>query len=168
MIETRKSFCRFCHAYCGVEADVDIEKNRIIALRSDKEHAMSQGYMCMKGRAELERIYHPERLLSSKKRTDGHLTDIPAQQALDEIAQKVQAIIQEYGPQAIAVYAGLASIVLSSSGPWLLRKWMDAIGSRSYYTSYTIDCPNMTVAPHRFWGAPSHCLTFTFHSSTKP
>ncbi len=154
MIETRKSFCRFCHAYCGVEADVDVENNKIVALRSDHAHAVSQGYRCMKGRAELERLYHPERLLSAKKRKDGLLTDIPTPQALDEIAEKLKKIIDDHGPHAVAVYTGLASIVLSSSGPWLLRKWMDAIGSQSYFTSYTIDCPNMTVAPHRFWGAP--------------
>ena len=153
-IETRKTFCRFCHAYCGLEADVDVEKNRIVALRSDRAHAVSQGYRCIKGMAELERLYHPDRLLSAKKRTDGNLRDIPAPRALDEIADKLKKIMHAHGPHAIAVYAGLASIVLSSSGPWLLRKWMDAIGSRSYFTSYTIDCPNMTVAPHRFWGAP--------------
>ncbi len=155
MIVTRKSFCRFCHLYCGVDADVDVEKNRIVDIRGDKKHPVTKGYRCVKGKAELERIYHPERLLSSKKRTSSNqLTDIPPQQALDEIADRLQKIIDKYGPDAVAVYAGLESIILSTSGPWLLRKWMDAIGSRSYYTSYTIDCPNLTVAPYLFWGGP--------------
>lgn len=153
MIETRKSFCRFCHVYCGMEVDVDVENNHIVALRGDKGHAVSRGYTCIKGRAELERIYHPERLLTSKKRVDGLLTDIDTEKAMDEVAQKLQAIIDEHGPDAVAVYTGLAGIRFSTSGPWVIRKWLDAIGSRSFYTSYTIDCPSMTISMQRFWGA---------------
>ena len=62
MIETRKSFCRFCHVFCGVE--VDVEEGRVLAVRGDPDNAVSQGYTCQKGRAEVERIYHPDRLLS--------------------------------------------------------------------------------------------------------
>lgn len=154
MIETKKSFCRFCHIYCGIEVDVDTEKNRIVALRPDKEHPMSEGYTCMKGRAELERLYHSDRVLSPQKRIDGRLVDISPSQAFDEIAAKLKAIIDQYGPHAVGMYVGLSSIMLSGSGPWLARKWMDAIGSRSFFTSYSIDCPNLTIAPYRFWGAP--------------
>ena len=153
MIETRKTFCRFCHVYCGMEADVDTENNRVVAIRGDKDHAVSRGYTCIKGRAELERLYHPERLRTSKKRVDGVLTDIDTEQAMDEIAQRLRAIIDEHGPDAVGVYTGLAGIRFSSSGPWVIRKWMDAIGSRSFFTSYTIDCPSMTISMQRFWGA---------------
>jgi len=153
MMETRKSFCRFCHVYCGIEVDVDVENNRIVALRGDKAHAVSRGYTCIKGRAELQRLYHPERLLTSRKRVDGELAEIDTEQAMDEIAQKLQAIIDKHGPDAVAVYTGLAGIRFSTSGPWVIRKWLDAIGSRSFYTSYTIDCPSMTISMQRFWGA---------------
>ena len=70
MVKTHKSFCRFCHVFCGIEVDVDVEKNRAIAVRPDRDNAVSGGYTCRKGRAELERIYHPERLMSSKKRIE--------------------------------------------------------------------------------------------------
>ena len=63
MIETKKSFCRFCHAFCGTE--VDVEEGRVVAVRGDKENPASQGYTCLKGRAEMERMYHPQRLLAS-------------------------------------------------------------------------------------------------------
>lgn len=152
MIETRKSICRFCYVGCGVEADVDLDSNRIVALRGDGANPVSFGYTCVKGRAELERLYHPERLLSSKKLRDGALVDIDAEQALDEVAQKLRAIIDEHGPDAVAVHTGAGCTNMSTSGHWLWRKWMDAIGSNSFYTSYTIDCPSRTVAPHRFWG----------------
>ena len=37
---THKTFCRFCHAICGIE--VDIEENRV---RGDRDHVVSQGYL---------------------------------------------------------------------------------------------------------------------------
>ena len=51
MMETKKSFCRFCHASCGIE--VDVEENRVLAVRGDPDNVVSQGYTCIKGRAEL-------------------------------------------------------------------------------------------------------------------
>ena len=74
MIETKKTFCRYCHVFCGRE--VDVEDNRVLAVRGDPDNAVTHGYTCQKGRAELERIYHPDRLLSPKKRVDGHAIDI--------------------------------------------------------------------------------------------
>ena len=38
---THKSICRFCHAYCGIE--VDIADNHVVAVRGDRDHAVSQG-----------------------------------------------------------------------------------------------------------------------------
>ena len=45
---THTTICRFCHAYCGIE--VDVEDNRVLAVRGDRHHAVSQGFTCEKGR----------------------------------------------------------------------------------------------------------------------
>jgi anaerobic selenocysteine-containing dehydrogenase len=152
MIETKKSFCRFCHAFCGIE--VDVESNRVLAVRGDPDNAVSQGYTCMKGRAEVERIYHPERLLSSKKLLKGRRVDIATEQALDEIAGKLQAIVAEHGPRSVAAFLGCGAHRTSASGPWFVRKWFEALGSPSLYTTFTIDCPSTLVAADRLFGAP--------------
>ena len=52
MVETKKTFCRFCHVFCGLE--VDVEDNKIIAVRGDHDNPISEGYTCPKGRAEVE------------------------------------------------------------------------------------------------------------------
>jgi anaerobic selenocysteine-containing dehydrogenase len=64
-IETRKTFCRFCHVFCGLE--VDVQDNKVIAVRGDHDNPVSEGYTCPKGRAEVERINHPERLRVTQK-----------------------------------------------------------------------------------------------------
>lgn len=154
MIETRKSFCRFCHVFCGLEVDVDTERNRVVAVRGDRENAVSQGYTCVKGRAEAERLHHPERLLASQKRSDGRRVPIEPEQALDEIAERLGEIIDTHGPRAVAVYVGNAGHRMSAAGPWFIRKWLDALGSAGLYTSYTVDSPSLGVAGNRFFGAP--------------
>ena len=152
MIETKKSFCRFCHVFCGVE--VDVEDDRVIAVRGDKDNAVTEGYTCLKGRAEVERINHPDRVLMPQKRVGGGTIDIAPEQALDEIAEKLRAIIEEHGPRAVAVYNGCGAHRTSTGGPWFVRKWLDGIGSPGLYTSLTIDSPSLFLAMHRFFGSP--------------
>ncbi len=154
MIQTHKSFCRFCHVFCGVEVDVDVAHNKIVAVRGDRDNAVSQGYSCLKGRAEPERIHHPDRLLSSKKRVDGRFVNIAAERALDEIGARLRSIIDRHGPGSVAVYVGDAGHRMSATGPWFMRKWLDALGSPGLYTSYTVDSPSLSVAGSRLFGAP--------------
>ena len=150
MIQTFKSFCRFCHVFCGVE--VDVENDRVLAVRGDPDNAVSQGYTCMKGRAEVERIYHPHRLLSSRKRVDGKWEGIAAEKALDEIAEKLGKIVDRYGPGAVAAYGGCGAHRTSAGGPRFMSKWMEALGSPRLYTSFTIDSPSLVVAYFRLFG----------------
>jgi len=158
VIETRKSFCRFCHVFCGIE--VDVEDGRVLAVRGDRDNAVSQGYTCQKGRAEVERLYHPDRLHEPQKRTEAGMIPIPPSQAFDEIAAKLREIVDQYGPEAVAVYIGCGGHRTSAGGPWYVRKWLDAVGSSRQYSSMTIDSPGLFVAGHRFFGAPMPCNLF--------
>lgn len=57
-MQTHKSFCRFCHAVCGIE--VDIDGDRVVAVRGDKDHVVSQGYLCSTNRlVSTERDFEP-------------------------------------------------------------------------------------------------------------
>ncbi len=68
-METRRSFCRICAAYCGIRAE--IENGRLLAVRGDPEHALSRGYSCVKGRRIPAAVNHPERLRACLVREPG-------------------------------------------------------------------------------------------------
>ncbi len=152
MPETKKTFCRFCHVFCGLE--VDVEDNKVIAVRGDHDNPVSEGYTCPKGRAEVERINHPDRLRHSQKRVDGRFTDIDTLQAIDEIGEKLKKIVEEHGPESVAVYVGCGGHRTSAGGPWYVDKWLRSFGSKRLYTSLTIDSPSLIIAYDRLFGGP--------------
>ena len=155
--EQVKTYCRFCHAYCPMVATV--EDNRLVAIAPDTDNEIYGGYTCVKGRQMLEQIYHPERLEQSQKRqADGSFQAIGSQQALDEIAEKLQDILQKYGPRSIASYNGTYSFQ-NSAAHGMARAFHAEIGSPNYFTSVTIDQPSkVAIAPARmgWWNAGSH------------
>jgi len=152
MIETHKSFCRFCHVFCGVE--VDVEDGRVVAVRGDRENVVTRGYTCPKGRAEVERIHHPDRLLGPERREGDRWSRISTTRALDEVAERLGDIVARHGPEAVAVYTGCGGHRTSAGGPWFVQRWLRALGSSRMYTSFTIDSPSLAIAGNRFFGGP--------------
>jgi len=160
MIETKKSFCRFCHVFCGLEIDVEVgvgdhqreRAGRVVAVRGDRENEVTKGYTCQKGRAEVERIHHPDRLLAPEKQEGGVWSQISKSQALDEVAERLGEIVERYGPDSVAVYTGCGGHRTSAGGPWFVQRWLDALGSNRMYTSFTIDSPSLTIAGNRLFG----------------
>jgi len=155
-VETRKSYCRYCHAYCAIE--VDVEDGRPIAIRGDAADPVYGGYTCIKGR-QLPALYDaPDRLHTALKRMpDGSLAEISTATALDEIAGKVAAIIERDGPRSVASYCGTYAF-MESAALALARSFHRGIGSESFYSSVTIDQPGRAIAMSRFgmWGGGTH------------
>ncbi|NEG94763.1 molybdopterin-dependent oxidoreductase, partial [Leclercia adecarboxylata] len=97
MSETRTT-CPYCGVGCGVIARVE---NGEVSVRGDDRHPANFGRLCVKGSALGEttglagRLLHPE------------VDDQPLswEQALDIASARLQAIIDTYGPQAVAFYA---------------------------------------------------------------
>src|SRR5260370_35839353 len=97
-----KSFCRICVACCGMILSLDGD-DRVVRIRSDREHPKSEGYSCIKGLQSPEAHNSPTRILHPLKRMpDGSFARIGIEQALDEIAEKLRAIIDRDGIEAVA------------------------------------------------------------------
>jgi len=108
METTVRTVCQSCHMECGVLARV--KDGRVTGIDGDPNHPMSRGFLCVKGRAEPERLYHPDRLNYPLRRAGerGGLKweRISWDEALGEIAGKLTTIKEKYGPESIASING--------------------------------------------------------------
>lgn len=90
--------------YCGVgcELELHVKDNKIQYVRSVWDSPANKGVMCVKGRFGLDYINSPERLTKPLIRKDGALVESTWDEALDLIADKFAAIVQESGPDALS------------------------------------------------------------------
>lgn len=102
--EKKKTRCVLCGNLCGLE--VQVEDNRIVKVRSDKTHPRSQGYICRKGQSVAHYQHHADRLLYPMKKVGDAFERVPWDQALDEIAEKLKAILDAHGPRSLALMGG--------------------------------------------------------------
>lgn len=157
MPEVHDSFCRFCHASCAIK--VTVEDGRAVSVIGAKDNPVYHGYTCAKGRALPEQHSSPHRLLHTMKRDEeGAYHAVPAEQAMDEIAAKVEKIVEEHGPRSVALYTGTFSFPYPAGTP-MAGAWLQSLGSPMHFTSATIDQPGKMVAPalHGTWGGgPYH------------
>ncbi len=96
--------CTLCYHSCGTR--VTVEDGRAIKIRGLEGHPVNMGRLCPKGANALEVIYSPDRLTTPVKRTKGGFQPVTWEQALEEIAQKLLDIRQQYGPQALGFFCG--------------------------------------------------------------
>jgi len=152
-----RSFCRLCLGFCGVRLKLH-DDGRLAEVRGDKEHVMTSGYACIKGLAADELHNGPDRLLHPLKRqANGGFVPIPLETALDEIAEQVARMVERDGPDSVGAYSGTQAAFNAPLTP-MLRGFMQGLGSKSYFTTATVDQSAKQVAMERLgtWGAGPH------------
>jgi len=152
-VKTVSSICRNCLAYCPIVVTVDNE--RAVSVTGDRDAPLFDGYTCPKGRALPAQHNDPARLLHVlARRPGGTFARVGAEQAIEEVAGKVRALLGRYGPKSIAMYGG-TGVVSHPPGPALAKAWLRAIGSPLWFSASTIDKPaaNTSTALHGNWVA---------------
>ncbi len=98
-----KSVCRSCHGGCGTL--LHVEGERLVKVTGDPDSPFNKGRLCPIGNATLELVYHPDRLKHPLRRKgergSGEWQRISWDEALDEITQRLSAIKQEFGAEAV-------------------------------------------------------------------
>lgn len=132
------SFCRICPGGCGVVLTVE-DSGKISKIRGDDRNELSAGYACFKG-LQAEASHHGEARLRHplKRMTDGSYREIPLETALDEIADRLGRIVDEHGPDAAGVFCGNGGL-FNSTGQGMHRGFLQALGSKQFYSTVTID-----------------------------
>ena len=149
-IETKITFCRICEATCGLE--VDVEDNRVKAIRPDPKHVVSKGFACVKGTRWGATQHSPDRILHPLKRVGDRFEEISWDQAIREIGGKLRKLIDRYGPKTLAHFVGSAggAIVMS---PMVRTALYQGLGTRRMYGTGTCDTMNKFRVNGEMYGA---------------
>ncbi len=100
--------CILCECNCGLEVQLGGGDGReLVRFRGDKRHPASQGYACEKP----HRLDHyqrgSDRLTSPlRRRPDGSFEEIDWPTAISEVAQRLAAVRDSHGGDAIFYYGG--------------------------------------------------------------
>ena len=125
---TAHSLCNACSTKCGFTAYVvDGKLDKIIG---DASHPYCEGTLCARGYGYADIAYSADRLTDPlKKNESGQFQAISWDQAYAEIGEKVQSIIKESGPEALAIVQDPRP-----SGKYYSQRFMNALGSPNVYT----------------------------------
>ena len=104
MGEWKKTSCVLCAQNCGLE--VEIENNKIVKVKGDKDSPRSQGYVCVKGINVAHYHDHEGRLLYPLKRTSEGFVRISWETAFAEISEKLKSIVAAHGPESYVFVGG--------------------------------------------------------------
>lgn len=145
MPKLQKTFCRICEAHCGLLIARDND-GRISQIRPDKNHPISQGFVCAKGLRFMQIADHPERLLRPQQRQpDGTLQATSWDAAYAAIGQQLRAIIDQHGVHAVAIYFG-TPMIHNTLSILTLYQWVRALGTRNLYSAASQDNANKFMA----------------------
>ncbi len=146
-----RSVCRICHGGCGMA--VTIADGKVKAVKGDPASPMSRGWMCVKGLATPEIANHPDRLeypLRRKgQRGEGNWERITWDEALGEIAARLDGIRKETGPESIALGQGTGRHHYMHT-----VRFANALGTPNWYEPGLANCfiPRITVSNLTYGG----------------
>ena len=104
-----KTPCRFCGVGCGLL--VGVEDGRAVAVRGDPDSPVNRGLACVKGYHSVQALYGSDRITRAQIRRGGRLVDVPIEEALDLVAERMRETIAEHGEDSVAIYG---------SGQWTI------------------------------------------------
>ncbi|MGW0186878.1 molybdopterin-dependent oxidoreductase [Streptomyces sp. NPDC003362] len=104
-----RTVCSYCGVGCGLVLDVGTGpdgRRTVLKATGDKEHPANFGRLCTKGATTADMLAAPGRLTTALVRPDRGDEPRPASvaAAVEETARRLRAIVDEHGPDAVALY----------------------------------------------------------------
>ncbi|GAB2730253.1 molybdopterin-dependent oxidoreductase [Nocardia thraciensis] len=106
---TTRTACSYCGVGCGivVETTADGQGAPVIAkVQGDKLHPVNAGRLCTKGATHADLMRAPGRMTTAHRRPERGESPVPVpvDDAIREAAARLRSILDEHGPDAIALY----------------------------------------------------------------
>lgn len=149
------TFCRICEPGCGLLANV--ENGKVLKLEPDKNHPVHKGFACHKGLTftqvhnDPDRLDRPLRRLNQRQDDKGDFQAVSWDEAMADIATRIQAIQAKYGDTAVAGFYGNPT-AFNSTSTTALPQTLAKLGSRRVFSSATQDCSNKMAGSEAVFG----------------
>lgn len=144
MATTHYRSCTLCEATCGVA--IEVEGDRVVAVRGDDDDPFSRGYICPKATALADLHHDPDRLRRPLVREGASWREAAWDEAFELVVRRLREVRAAHGPNALAVYQGnptVHNLGLLMHGQVFLRK----LGTRNAYSATSVDqLPHMLAA----------------------
>jgi len=115
--------CPYCGVGCQLTLYVNRNLNRVVRVGSDAGCVPNDGALCVKGRFGLDFVHSPDRLTAPLIRRNGQFEEASWDEALDLVAERLTAIRDSHGPDALA---GLSSAKCTNEENYLFQKLVRA------------------------------------------
>ncbi|RRJ83975.1 nitrate reductase [Aestuariirhabdus litorea] len=146
-----RTTCPYCGTGCGIDARLpaDLDSRAVATIEGDRLHPTNSGSLCSKGSHLGETLSTRGRLL--RPELDGQ--PCHWEQALDAAAERLGAIIETHGPDAVAFYC---SGQLLTEDYYVANKLMKGfIGSANIDTNSRLCMSSAVVGHKRAFGSDS-------------
>ncbi|WP_167590329.1 molybdopterin-containing oxidoreductase family protein [Oceanidesulfovibrio indonesiensis] len=115
-----------CPDTCGLL--VNVEDGVVIGVKGDPDHPYTNGFICRKAKSFPAHVHGDARITTPLKRTgpkgSGQFAPVSWDEALSEVADRMQSVAAENGPEAILPYsyAGHMGIIHRNAGHAFFNK----------------------------------------------
>ncbi|MBF7687317.1 nitrate reductase [Acinetobacter rathckeae] len=147
IVTTTHTTCPYCGVGCGVTAEV-VEKASAmhVTVKGDKGHPSNFGKLCIKGSHLADTVGLSSRLLQPQMGRRSQRKTTTWQHAIQHVAEKFKACINEHGPESIAFYV---SGQLLTEDYYVVNKFVKGyLGTANIDTNSRL-CMSSAVAAHK-------------------
>ncbi|MFT7128684.1 MAG: anaerobic selenocysteine-containing dehydrogenase, partial [Gammaproteobacteria bacterium] len=170
--ENKYTICTICDIGCQLRAET--ENGKLVKIRAHNNPALAKN-VCYKGTAAPEVHNHKDRLTKPLKRVgergEDKWEEISYEQAMNEIAERLKAVIAKYGPESFAVSTSGWNTQTTHS---MDRRFMNALGSPNYISGVSLCAGNTAAVNKMTYGwfpfadiANSKCIVLFGHNPRK-
>ncbi len=148
-IRTVPTVCKVgaCEPFCGIQ--VDVQDGRMVDVRPDPEHPISEGYVCIKGMNILGYQNSPDRLTHPLRRDATGWVRASWAEATQAIGGQLRAIADASGARSIATYWGNSA---DSVGITMANTFCHAFGSPNSYNVLSLEYTDRGVVAQELYG----------------
>jgi formate dehydrogenase len=145
----RKTFCRICTAFCGLEVITD--GKQIDRILPDKDNTWNWRDFCLKGGSAHKVRDHAKRITRPMKRVGDRYVEVSYEQAIKEIAAHLNAIRARHGANAIATYNGNPG-QSNGTGTAFMGGFLAGLGSTNNYHVGSVDQNSFNLNGEQMYG----------------